>query len=88
MDRLRFRPFKTGVAILKAVRDLYPDEKLWREPPYEYETEKLPIDILSGSDRLRRDLDRSESLKSMEGWWSEETRRFARTLRSSSLLYA
>jgi uncharacterized protein YbbC (DUF1343 family) len=88
MDKLRFRPFRTAVAILKAVRELYPEEKLWQDPPYEYETEKLPIDILSGSDRLRRDLDRGESLKNMEAWWSEETRRFARTLRSSSLLYA
>ncbi|HSB51328.1 MAG TPA: DUF1343 domain-containing protein [Dissulfurispiraceae bacterium] len=87
-DRLRFRPFKTAVAILKAVRELNHREKLWRDPPYEYETEKLPFDILSGSDRLRKDIDRSESLKNMEGWWSEETRRFAKTLRASSLLYA
>lgn len=87
-DRLRFRPFKTAVAVLKAVRELYPDEKIWRDPPYEYETEKLPIDILSGSDRLRRDLDGGASLRDMEHWWSEETRSFAKTLRSSSLLYA
>ena len=29
----------------------------WREPPYEYEHEKQPIDILYGSDRLRSTLD-------------------------------
>ena len=34
-DRDRFKPFKTGVAILKAVHDIYPKQFKWKQPPYE-----------------------------------------------------
>lgn len=86
-SREGFRPFKTGVAILKAVHDLYPDDFLWRRPPYEYETEKTPIDILAGTVRLREDIERGESLEWMEGWWEEECRRFDDDVRRRFLLY-
>ena len=48
-----FRPVHTAVAILCAARELAPDEFRWREPPYEYETVKAPIDILWGHEGLR-----------------------------------
>lgn len=57
LDVGRFRPVRTAVAILAAVRALAGDELRWREPPYEYETEKPPIDILWGHDGLRRAVD-------------------------------
>ena len=52
-DRDAFRPVETGLAVLRAARDLAPDEFGWRPPPYEYEEVKPAIDILWGSDRLR-----------------------------------
>jgi uncharacterized protein YbbC (DUF1343 family) len=48
VDRNSFRPFKTGVEIIRAIRSLYPDQFEWKQPPYEYEREKLPIEILLG----------------------------------------
>ncbi len=86
--RERFRPFKTGVVVLRAIRDLYPDQALWREPPYEYEMEKMPIDILAGTDRLRRDIDHGEGIDRMEGWWTQECHKFRSTVRKHYLLYA
>ena len=56
-DRERFRPVEAAVSVLRTVRDLAPDEFRWREPPYEYEQEKMPIDILWGSDALRLGID-------------------------------
>ena len=47
-DRNTFRPFHTGVAIIRTLRKLYPKHFVWKVPPYEYETEKLPIEILLG----------------------------------------
>lgn len=87
MDRLRFKPFKTGVAIIKAAHDLYPDEFSWRRPPYEYETERLPIDILTGSDRIRKDIEEGVSLERMEESWTEEWRVFDKKVRKRFLLY-
>ena len=86
IDRNKFRPFKTGVAILKAVRELYPEQFRWKEPPYEYETQKMPIDILAGTDRLRRDIEEGEDIKNMEAWWSSEAKTFEKT-RRKYLLY-
>jgi len=86
IDRDKFRPFKTGVAILKAIHELYHKHFAWKEPPYEYEKEKMPIDILAGTDRLRKDIVNGESLESMEAWWSEELKVFEKT-RKKYLLY-
>jgi uncharacterized protein YbbC (DUF1343 family) len=48
IDREAFRPFQTGLEIIRAIRRSYPDQFAWKQPPYEYETEKLPIEILLG----------------------------------------
>jgi uncharacterized protein YbbC (DUF1343 family) len=47
-DRNAFHPFQTGLEIIRAIRRLYPDQFAWKQPPYEYETKKLPIEILLG----------------------------------------
>jgi uncharacterized protein YbbC (DUF1343 family) len=57
LDPEAFRPVRTAVAILSAIRALSGEELEWREPPYEYELEKPPIDILWGHDGLRRGVD-------------------------------
>jgi uncharacterized protein YbbC (DUF1343 family) len=85
-NRERFKPFKTGIAILKVIHDTYPRDFAWKLPPYEYEEVKLPIDILAGSDRLRRDIESSTELDAMETWWQEETAAFEKT-RRGFLLY-
>ncbi len=86
-DRVRFKPFKTAVAILKAVRDLHPEYNLWKEPPYEYEAIKMPIDILFGTDKFRKDIDRGESLQTMEDWWTQQSIYFKNNIREQYLLY-
>lgn len=86
-DRQRFMPFKTGVAIIKAIRELYPEEFRWKEPPYEYETRRLPIDILTGSEGVRKGIEDGENLDSMEEWWQEECNRFDREVRRGFLIY-
>jgi uncharacterized protein YbbC (DUF1343 family) len=85
-DREKFKPFKTGVAILKAIHDLYPRDFAWKKPPYEYEEVNLPIDILAGSDRLRKDIESGKDLDEMGKWWKEETRSFEK-IRKKYLLY-
>jgi uncharacterized protein YbbC (DUF1343 family) len=47
-DRDKFRSFQTGVEIIRSIRKLYPNSFEWKQPPYEYEREKLPIQILLG----------------------------------------
>jgi uncharacterized protein YbbC (DUF1343 family) len=60
LDQATFRPVRTAVAVLTAVRELAGEELRWRDPPYEYETRKRPIDILWGHDGLRHGVDAGE----------------------------
>jgi uncharacterized protein YbbC (DUF1343 family) len=55
-DPAAFRPYLTTLAILRAVLGLWPTEFAWRPPPYEYETERMPFDILCGDRTLREAL--------------------------------
>ena len=56
--RRRFQPVRTTLALITTIRRLWPSEFAWRDPPYEYETVKRPIDILFGNCRFREALER------------------------------
>jgi uncharacterized protein YbbC (DUF1343 family) len=47
-DREIFQPFATGVQIIKRIRRIYHEQFQWKQPPYEYEWKRLPIEILIG----------------------------------------
>ncbi len=53
IDRNRFRPVMASMAILWAVKRVHPKALDWREPPYEYEKERMPIDLIYGTDQVR-----------------------------------
>ena len=87
ISREKFQPFRTGVAVVKTMRDLYPEHFGWKQPPYEYETEKMPVDILAGTDRLRKDIEKGEKLDRMEEWWKEQCIEFNERVRKRYLIY-
>ena len=56
-DHARFQPWRLMAAALKAIRQLRPDYPLWRDFPYEYERDRLAIDLINGSPLLREWVD-------------------------------
>jgi uncharacterized protein YbbC (DUF1343 family) len=56
-DHERFRPWRLVALAFKAIRALRPDYPIWRDFPYEYETERLAIDVINGSPLLREWVD-------------------------------
>ncbi|OIP63842.1 MAG: DUF1343 domain-containing protein [Nitrospirae bacterium CG_4_9_14_3_um_filter_53_35] len=86
-DRNAFRPYRTTLAILQSVISLYPGEFQWRKPPYEYEEKRLPIDILTGDDAIRRDLEGMKPLAEIEEGWRQDLDSF-KARREQYLLYA
>jgi uncharacterized protein YbbC (DUF1343 family) len=52
-----FRPWRLIALTFKALRDLQPDYPLWRDFPYEYERDRLAIDLINGSELLRKWVD-------------------------------
>ncbi|MDP8984214.1 MAG: DUF1343 domain-containing protein [Pseudomonadota bacterium] len=58
----QFKPWRLFALAFKALRKLRPDYPLWRDFPYEYEHERLAIDVINGSDLLRRWVDDDQAL--------------------------
>jgi uncharacterized protein YbbC (DUF1343 family) len=86
LDRAAFAPLRTAVELIDEFRRENPDRFAWREPPYEYEHEKEPIDILYGSDRLRRTLDEDDDVRRLVDSWQADEEDFRRQ-RKPFLLY-
>jgi uncharacterized protein YbbC (DUF1343 family) len=86
IDRTAFRPVESGVALLAAFRDADPERFRWREPPYEYETEKMPIDVLAGSPELREQIEAGVSSSDIARSWKAPVDVFSKT-RERYLIY-
>ena len=56
-DHAAFRPWRIQALAFKAIRRLYPDYPLWRDFAYEYEHDRLAIDLINGSPLLREWVD-------------------------------
>ncbi len=85
-DRSAFKPVLTGVALIWMFRKVAPDQFAWRQPPYEYEHDKLPIDILAGSSTLRQQIESSMPVSEIADSWKADHAAFARQ-RTPHLLY-
>jgi uncharacterized protein YbbC (DUF1343 family) len=76
IDRNTFKPVITGVAIISAIRRLYPDRFEWKQPPYEYVYDKLPFDVINGSSRLREQIEAGAPVSEIEESWREGLKDF------------
>jgi uncharacterized protein YbbC (DUF1343 family) len=81
-----FRPVLVGVALAGMFRQADPSRFAWRQPPYEYEHVKMPIDILAGSDTLRRQVETGLPALEIAASWRADEDAF-RTLRRPYLMY-
>ena len=85
-DRQTFKPAITGIAVVKTAFDMYRDEFRWKDPPYEYEYDRNPFDLIAGTDKVRAAIERRESLDAIEQSWEQPLEEFNRT-RAQFLLY-
>jgi uncharacterized protein YbbC (DUF1343 family) len=86
LDRRTFRPIRTAVELIAEFRAQSPARFAWREPPYEYEHEKQPIDILFGSDQLRMTIDSGGDVARLVDSWRGDEDAFRR-MRQKYLFY-
>ncbi|MEO1921786.1 MAG: DUF1343 domain-containing protein [Sphingomonadaceae bacterium] len=56
-DHATFRPWRLQALAFKAIRNLHPEYELWRDFPYEYEFDRLAIDVINGGPALREWVD-------------------------------
>jgi uncharacterized protein YbbC (DUF1343 family) len=85
-DRARFPAFLTYLLLIHHARRQDEKRFAWRDPPYEYERVKLPIDILGGTDRVRKTIEQGVSPKKLAGGFRKDAAAFRRR-RRKYLLY-
>ena len=83
-DHHGFKPYRLVSGLLKSYKKLMPDADIWRYHEYEYEKDRIPIDVIDGSDQLRKWVDNSndtfsdlaKTLDEHEKAWAEERKEF------------
>jgi len=81
-DRRTFLPVLAGVAVMAQFHRTNPARFAWRQPPYEYEHDKMPIDILAGSPALRQQIEAGIDAREIAASWSEAVAAFEEVRRA------
>jgi len=85
-DPRAYKPFYTTLAIIQEIITAWPDQFCFIPPPYEYEFERLPIDIIIGDETIRKGLEAGRDLDELEASWQEDLEGFLE-IRKQYLLY-
>ena len=82
IDPELFKPYTTSLLLLQQIIKHHPDQFRWKEPPYEYEYEKLPIDLILGDKMLRYAIENLENIDVIEESWQIEINEFKQMSRA------
>jgi uncharacterized protein YbbC (DUF1343 family) len=86
LNPLIYRGYRTSLSLLKAIMETYRDEFSWRQPPYEYDFRRLPIDLIFGDSSVRTDLESGTDIEKLLRRCSKELDRFLES-RKPYLIY-
>jgi len=86
LDRHKFKPVVTGVTLIEAFRTAGKNEFAWRKPPYAYEHDKMPIDILACSPELCEQIEGGVDARAIASSWVPAVDAFMK-IRERYLLY-
>lgn len=86
IDRATFRPVAAGIALVAKILDLYPERFKWKEPPYEYEYDRNPFDVIAGNVTLRESIESGKHPQEIAEGWRQDESEFGRQ-RTDYLLY-
>ena len=87
IDPHTYRPYFTSIALLKAILDIHGKDFRWKNPPYEYERERMPIDLILGDTALRQYLESGASISRITQNWVADLESFSQW-RKPYLIYA
>ena len=73
-----YDPYYTSLCLLKAVMAAHPDQFRWRKPPYEYEFERMPIDLILGDPAVRMGLESGVSVSELKNLWHPALEEYGR----------
>jgi uncharacterized protein YbbC (DUF1343 family) len=73
-----YRPYRLSLELLRAIYTHHRDAFQWKLPPYEYEFQKMPIDLICGKAAIREAIENNEEIGRLEGLWQDEIQDFLR----------
>ena len=76
ISKEEFNPYLSSLILIQLIIKYHEDEFNFTEPPYEYELEKIPIDLILGSQTIRKKLTTLEDLTLLPDQWSQELATF------------
>jgi uncharacterized protein YbbC (DUF1343 family) len=85
-SRKRFKPYLASLYLLQLIIKFHADAFEFKLPPYEYEYERKPIDLIIGSRDIREKITQMEDMAGLETDWQEELNHF-RCLSENFYLY-
>lgn len=71
-DPRTFSPFETSLKLLSAILHHHADRFDWKKPPYEYEWEKLPIDLILGDPKVRIEIEAGADPADLKRLWDSD----------------
>lgn len=86
LDREKFEPVISGLAMVKTVYDMYSDDFKWKNPPYEYVFDRNPFDVIAGTEKIRKMFEDGKTIKEIKLSWQNDVEDFNK-LRENYLLY-
>ncbi len=81
-----FQPYLFTLVLISAIIQLHKEDFLWKPPPYEYEFEKLPADLIIGDPEIRKAVEQGTTPWDLEKMWLSELEAFKEE-RQGFLLY-
>lgn len=75
-DRKAYKPYLASLIVLQEIIRAHPNEFAFKAPPYEYEFERLPMDLILGSRNLRKNLEEMNDLLELEKTWQVDLQGF------------
>ncbi|MDQ3749916.1 MAG: DUF1343 domain-containing protein [Acidobacteriota bacterium] len=85
-ERDSFEPIITGLAMIKTIYELYPNDFKWKDKPYEYEFDRNPFDVIAGTIKIREMIEKGKSIDEIKLSWKNDVKDF-NELRGKYFLY-
>jgi uncharacterized protein YbbC (DUF1343 family) len=85
-DREKYQPYFTTLKLMESVLCWHLNEFEWKQPPYEYEHEKLPIDLITGDPNIRLSVENHCDMNQIALSWETDLNEFDR-MRREVFLY-
>ena len=75
-DRQAYKPYLSALVFVQQILKSHPDDFKFKTPPYEYEYERLPMDLILGSTSVRKALEDTADIRDIEQTWQKKLDRF------------